>query len=237
MLDRSEISLNEQLTQAEEEVHRLKCLAAEAPQRRLEKAEQDLQEERERIRQNSMDQARKEMETAMEMQTQVPALVDHAVAASQELYKLLREICSHRQEATKSLAIADRVDYETELEEAEEHENALNRSTEGLDWALAGRHGEAPCKQAAGGTGPRIPLPSGLPSGGTSPPRNLPTSSWSKRYRLNERPEYGTSNRKKATPVNVDYPEEHSAGYHVILDSGQVITVRWDQVHTASNLT
>ena len=143
MLDRSEISLNEQLRQAEGEVQRLQYLAAEAPQLRLEKAEQDLQEERERIRQNSMDQARKEMETAMEMQTQVPALVDHAVAASHELYKLLREICSHRQEATKSLAIADRVDYETELEEAEEHENALNRSTQGLDWALAGRHGEA----------------------------------------------------------------------------------------------
>ena len=35
----------------------------------------------------------------------------------------------------------------------------------------------------------------------------------------------------------VDYPEEYSAGYHVILDSGPVITVRWDQVHTASKLT
>ena len=28
----------------------------------------------------------------------------------------------------------------------------------------------------------------------------------------------------------VDYPEEYSAGYHVILDSGALITVRWDQV-------
>ncbi len=35
----------------------------------------------------------------------------------------------------------------------------------------------------------------------------------------------------------VDYPEEYSPGYHVILDSGPVITVRWDQVHPASNLT
>ena len=35
----------------------------------------------------------------------------------------------------------------------------------------------------------------------------------------------------------VDYPDEYSAGYHVILDSGPVITVRWDQVHTLSNLT
>ena len=35
----------------------------------------------------------------------------------------------------------------------------------------------------------------------------------------------------------VDYPEEYSAGYHVILESGLVITVRWDQLHPASKLT
>ena len=28
----------------------------------------------------------------------------------------------------------------------------------------------------------------------------------------------------------VDRPDEYSAGYHVILDSGPVITVRWDQL-------
>ena len=28
----------------------------------------------------------------------------------------------------------------------------------------------------------------------------------------------------------VDYPDEFSPGYHVILDGGQVITVRWDQL-------
>ena len=146
MLDRSETSLEERLTQAEEaegEVNRLQSLAAEAPQLRMEKAKQDLQGERERIRQNSMDQARKEMETALEMQTRVPGLVEHAVAASYELYILLQQIHSHRQQATKSLGVADRVDYEIELEEAEEHEDALNRSTKGLAWALAARHGEA----------------------------------------------------------------------------------------------
>ena len=35
----------------------------------------------------------------------------------------------------------------------------------------------------------------------------------------------------------VDYPEEYSAGYHVILDSGPVITIRWDQVHAPAELT
>ena len=27
-----------------------------------------------------------------------------------------------------------------------------------------------------------------------------------------------------------EYPEEYAAGYHVVLDDGPVITVRWDQV-------
>jgi len=35
----------------------------------------------------------------------------------------------------------------------------------------------------------------------------------------------------------VDYPEEYSAGYHVILDSGPVITVQWDQVDASAALT
>jgi hypothetical protein len=35
----------------------------------------------------------------------------------------------------------------------------------------------------------------------------------------------------------VDYPEEYSAGYHVILDSGPVITIRWDQVDASAELT
>ena len=147
MLDGTQSSLEERLKQAEEAVNMLQSLAAEAPQLRLEKARQDLEGERARVRQNSMDQARWEMETAMEMQARVPTLVEHAVAASHNLYALLREIHAHRQQAAKSLAIADRVDYEIELEEAEEHENALNRSTKGLDWALAGHHGEARVKR------------------------------------------------------------------------------------------
>ena len=32
----------------------------------------------------------------------------------------------------------------------------------------------------------------------------------------------------------VDRPDEHAAGYHVILDSGPVITVRWDQLRSST---
>ena len=28
----------------------------------------------------------------------------------------------------------------------------------------------------------------------------------------------------------VDYPDEYAPGYHVVLDAGPVVTVRWDQV-------
>ena len=28
----------------------------------------------------------------------------------------------------------------------------------------------------------------------------------------------------------VDYPDEYAPGYHVVLDDGRVVTVRWDQV-------
>lgn len=28
----------------------------------------------------------------------------------------------------------------------------------------------------------------------------------------------------------VDYPNEYAQGYHVVLDDGKVVTVRWDQV-------
>ena len=28
----------------------------------------------------------------------------------------------------------------------------------------------------------------------------------------------------------VDYPDEYSSGYHVVLEAGPVVTVRWDQL-------
>ena len=30
----------------------------------------------------------------------------------------------------------------------------------------------------------------------------------------------------------VDQPDEYSPGYHVVLDNGEVVTVRWDQVRS-----
>ena len=91
MLEISETSLVKRLRQAEEaegDVHRMQSLAAEAPQLRVDKAKQDLQGERARERQSYVDLARKEIETAMEMQTRVPALVEQAVAVAGEITTL-----------------------------------------------------------------------------------------------------------------------------------------------------
>ena len=30
----------------------------------------------------------------------------------------------------------------------------------------------------------------------------------------------------------VDYPEEYSPGYHVILETGKVVSVRWNQIES-----
>ena len=35
----------------------------------------------------------------------------------------------------------------------------------------------------------------------------------------------------------VDRPDEYSPGYHVVLDSGSVITVRWDQLRAGPGAT
>ena len=157
MLDRYEATLDQRLRQAEEaegEIQRLQSVADEAPQLRLEKSKRDLQTERERVRGKAMEDARREVEASIEKQTQVPALLGKAAAASYDLYSLLQELDFHRNEATRSLAVADQVDYEVELEETEEQENALNRSTKGLDWALAGHHGETQVKKLLDELGP-----------------------------------------------------------------------------------
>ena len=47
----------------------------------------------------------------------------------------------------EALSVADRVDYDIELEEGEEHERSLDRDTRGLAYALAARHGDGRVRQ------------------------------------------------------------------------------------------
>ena len=142
--------LQERLKQAEmaeREMQRLQPLASEAPHLRLQKAKSQREEERQRTKVQALDQAKNSIQAAAERQNQVPELLGTAARTVIELYTLLKEVDSYRRKAMESLAVADRVDYDIELEEVEEHERSLDRDARGLAYALAARHGETRIKQ------------------------------------------------------------------------------------------
>ncbi len=136
-----------QAESAEKEVQRLQPLAAEAPQLRLQKAKAQREEERHRTKEDALSKARNAAQAAADKQNRVPDLLGQAARAVIELYTVLKDVDSSRRLAMESLAIADRVDYDVELEEGEEHERSLDRDTRGLAYALAARHGDSRVKQ------------------------------------------------------------------------------------------
>ena len=143
-------SSNERLKQAEtaeREMQRLQPLAAEAPQLRLQKIKSQREEERRRTKDGAMSKAKSSTQAAADKQNRVPELLGQAARAVVELYTLFKDVDSSRRQAIEALAIADRVDYDIELEEGEEHERSLDRDTRGLAYALAARHGDAKVKQ------------------------------------------------------------------------------------------
>lgn len=146
MLNGFNSSLEEKLKmaeQAEQEVSRLQPLAAEAPLLRAERIKAQKAAERRRARETAMDQAREAARAATESQSHVPELLGNAARAVNEFYVALKEVEARRQSAMQALAVADRVDYEIELEDGEEHERSLDRDPRGLAYAIAGRHGDS----------------------------------------------------------------------------------------------
>lgn len=143
-------SLDSRLKEAEEaeaELERLEPLAAEAPQLREQKAKIELDQERQKKRESAMQAAAKSAESAAEMQKLVPEFLGAASNAVKELYTVLRDIDTNRREASQALAIADRVDYEIEVEKSEEHERSMDRNTQGLAYVMAAKHGEPKVRQ------------------------------------------------------------------------------------------
>ena len=136
-----------QAESAEIEMQRLQPLAAEAPQLRVQKAKAQKEDERRRAKEESLIQAKRATQSAADKQIRVPEMLDRAANAVMELYILLKDVDSSRQQALESLAVADRVDYDIELEESEEHERSLDRDTRGLAYALAARHGDTKVQQ------------------------------------------------------------------------------------------
>ena len=142
--------LEERLRKAEEaeyEVNRLESLAAEAPKLRLELARTQRRQEREGNKKTALDQARKEIQAAQERQTDVPLTLEMVCELVSSLYGLLKDVDSHRKEATRLMGIVDRMDYEEELETSEEEQTELGRDPQGLEYLIASRHGQPRIKQ------------------------------------------------------------------------------------------
>ena len=136
-----------QAESAEREMQRLQPLAAEAPQLRLQQAKAQKDEERNRAKEDALSKARFSAQAAADKQNRVPDLLGQAARSVIELYTLLKDVDSSRRQAMEALSVADRVDYDIELEEGEEHERSLDRDTRGLAYALAARHGDGRVRQ------------------------------------------------------------------------------------------
>ena len=150
MLSGFDSSLDSRLREAEEaekELVRLQPVAEEAPKLRLEKAKVQKRQEREHAKNSAMRIVERSMHAATEKQTRVPNLLESAGRAVQTLYTVMKELDGYRREASESMAIVDRVDYEIEVEEGEEHEISLDRDPRGLAYALAARHGDVRVKE------------------------------------------------------------------------------------------
>jgi hypothetical protein len=136
-----------QAEMAEREVTRLQSLASEAPNLRLQAAKAQKAYQRQRARDEAVDRAKSETANASERQSKVPELLGTAARSVIELYTALKEVDSHRRHASEALAIADRIDYDSELEQIEEQENSMGRDPRGLAYALAARYGDGRVKQ------------------------------------------------------------------------------------------
>ena len=133
--------------EAESEVSRLESIAAEAPGLRLELARTQRRQEREENKKIALDQARKEIQSAQERQADVPLTLEMVCELVSSLYSLLKDVDSHRKEATRLMGIVDRMDYEEELETGEEEQAELGRDPQGLEYLIASRHGKPRVKQ------------------------------------------------------------------------------------------
>ena len=77
--------------EAESEVNRLESLAAEAPGLRLELARTQRRQEREENKQAALNEAKREIESAKQRQTDVPVTLEMACELVSSLYELLNK--------------------------------------------------------------------------------------------------------------------------------------------------
>ncbi len=151
MPDERANELAQRLRKAEEAasyMERLETLASEAPTLREQVTLLQRMEERERHRQDAIENARHALSAAAEAQRDLPDLIAGAANLVNQLARSLREIDTFRREATNSLSVVDRMDYEDELDRAmEEHEEdedaPIQRDAQSIRMLVASRHGSA----------------------------------------------------------------------------------------------
>ena len=147
--------LTQRLRKAEEAaayVERLESLASQAPALREQVSLLQRLEEREQHRHDAIERARVALDAASQAQDNLPDIIANAANLVNQLARTLREVDTFRREATASLSVVDRMDYEDELDQAlnEQHEDAddgVQRDAQSIRMVIASRHGSARVRQ------------------------------------------------------------------------------------------
>ena len=136
-----------QAEMAERELARLQPLASEAPELRVKQERAAKFDDSLRRRDQSLIDAKQQVEAASMRQIEIPSLLDNASNAVAALFAAMKDVNTRRKRAAEALAVVDRVDYEVELEEVGEEQRQYDRDPRGLAYALAARHGDNRVKQ------------------------------------------------------------------------------------------
>ncbi|MXZ91004.1 MAG: hypothetical protein F4W95_00075 [Chloroflexi bacterium] len=155
MPDELSNELAQRLRKAEEAaayVEQLESLASQAPALREQVSLLQRLEEREHHRQDAIERARVALTAANQAQENLADIVASAANLVNQLARTLREVDTFRREATASLSVVDRMDYEDELDHAlnEQHEgddDAVQRDAQSIRMVIAARHGSARVRQ------------------------------------------------------------------------------------------
>ena len=147
--------LTQRLRKAEEAaayVERLESLASEAPALREQVSILQRMEERERHREDALERARFALDAANQAQQNLPEIVAGAANLVNQMAETLREVDTLRREATAALSVADRMDYEDELDQIAEpqegeQDGGFARDPQSSRMIIASRHGSTRVRQ------------------------------------------------------------------------------------------
>ena len=147
--------LAQRLRKAEEAaayVERLESLASEAPALREQYTLLQRIEEREQHRNDAIERARLALEAANGAQENLPEIIASAANLVNRMADTLREVDTFRREATAALSVVDRMDYEDELDQAQEsqepeQEDGMIRDAQSTRMIIAARHGSTRVRQ------------------------------------------------------------------------------------------